>query len=82
MGAFEVLAPPNPAYRDLVRAIDVPTLLVIGDDPVVTPEMATELCSINRRVRVEQIDDAGHGLPFDQPDRLAAVVLSFLRELL
>lgn len=80
MGAFEVLAPPNPAYRNLIRAIDVPTLLVIGDDPVVTFEMATELRSINPRVRIEQIEDAGHGLPFDQPERLGAVILSFLRD--
>ncbi len=81
MGAFEVLAPPNPDYRDLVRAIDVPTLLVVGDDPVVTFEMATELCDINPRVRIERVADAGHGLPFDQPERLATAVLSFLREL-
>lgn len=81
MHAFEVLAPPYPPYRDVVRAIGVPTLLVIGDDPVVTLEMATELRGINSRVRIEQIRDAGHGLPFEQPDRLADVVLAFLREL-
>ena len=81
MAAFDVLRPPNPDYRDLVRAIDVPTLLVIGDEPVVTFEMATDLRSMNPRVRVEQIEDAGHGLPFEQPERLAEVVVRFLREL-
>lgn len=81
LAAFDVLAPPNPDYRDVVRAIEVPTLLVIGDSPVVTLEMATELRGLNPRVRVEQIDDAGHGLPFDQPERLGEVVVSFLREL-
>jgi N-formylmaleamate deformylase len=81
MGAFEVLAPPNPEYRDVVSAIDVPSLLVIGDDPVVTLEMATELRSLNPRMRIEQVQDAGHGLPFEQPDRLGEVVLSFLRRL-
>jgi len=81
MGAFEVLTPPNPAYRDVVRAIDVPSLLVVGDDPVVTLEMATELRSLNPRLRIEQVQDAGHGLPFDQPERLGEVVLSFLRAL-
>jgi pimeloyl-ACP methyl ester carboxylesterase len=68
-------------YRDVVRAIDVPSLLVIGDDPVVTLEMAQELRSLNPRVRIEQVQNAGHGLPFEQPERLAAVVRSFLREL-
>jgi N-formylmaleamate deformylase len=81
MGAFDVLTPPNPAYHDVVSAIDVPSLLVIGDDPVVTLEMATELRSLNPRVRVEQVEDAGHGLPFEQPERLREVTLSFLREL-
>jgi pimeloyl-ACP methyl ester carboxylesterase len=79
--AFDVLALPNPEYRDVVSAIDVPSLLVIGDSPVVTLEMATELRSLNPRVRIEQVQDAGHGLPFEQPERLGAVVVSFLREL-
>ncbi len=82
MAAFDVLAPPNPPYRDLVRAIDVPTLLVLGDtSPVVTREMGEELCAMNPRLRLEQIENAGHGLPFEQPERLAEVAASFLREL-
>lgn len=81
LGAFDVLTPPNPDYRDVVSAIDVPSLLVIGDSPVVTLEMATELRGLNPRVRIEQVRDAGHGLPFEQPERLAEVVASFLREL-
>lgn len=81
LAAFEVLTPPNPDYREVVRAIDVPTLLVIGDNnPVVTLEMANELRELNPCVRVEQIPDAGHGLPFDQPERLAVGVGAFLRE--
>ncbi|WP_223642405.1 alpha/beta fold hydrolase [Corallococcus sp. EGB] len=80
--AFDVLTPPNPDPRDVVGAIDVPTLLVIGDSsPVVTLEMATELRSLNPRVRITQVRDAGHGLPYDQPERLAEGVASFLREL-
>ena len=81
MGAFDVLTPPNPEYRDVVSAIDVPSLLVIGDSPVVTTEMATELRSLNPRVRIEQVQDAGHGLPFEQPERLGEVVVSFLHRL-
>ncbi len=82
MDAFDVLTPPNPEYREVVSAIDVPSLLVIGDgSPVVTLEMAAELRRLNPRLRVEQVRDAGHGLPFDQPERLGEVVASFLREL-
>jgi pimeloyl-ACP methyl ester carboxylesterase len=79
--AFDVLRPPNPPYRELVDALGVPTLLVIGDRPVVTRDMAGELCELNPLLRVRQVDDAGHGLPFDQPERLAQTVLTFVREL-
>jgi pimeloyl-ACP methyl ester carboxylesterase len=80
--AFDVLRPPNPEYRQLVSALHAPTLLVIGDDgAVVSLAMAAELQNLNPRLRVEQIQDAGHGLPYDQPERFAAVVGSFLRSL-
>ena len=79
MSAFDVLAPPNPEYQKLVSTIDVPILLVIGDEPVVSLETARELQNLNPRFRVEQIQGAGHGVPFDQPERLAAVVRSFIR---
>jgi pimeloyl-ACP methyl ester carboxylesterase len=81
MAAFDILTPPNPDYREVVGAIDVPTLLVIGDSPVVTLEMATELRVLNPRLRVEQIENAGHGLPFEQPERLGEVVVSSLRKM-
>ena len=78
--AFDVLAPPNPDYRELVSTISVPTLLVIADNGVVSVEAARELERINPRLRYERIADAGHGIPYDQPDRFAAVVRSFLQD--
>lgn len=77
MNAFDVLTPPNPDYRALVRAVPVPILLVIGDKGVVSLETARALRALNPNLRYELIADAGHGLPYDQPDRLAAVVRSF-----
>jgi N-formylmaleamate deformylase len=80
MSAFDVLTPPNPEYRELVSTICVPILLIIGDiDAVVSLETAGELQRLNPCVRVEQIRDAGHGVPYDQPERFEAVVKSFLR---
>ncbi len=67
LSAFDVLTPPNPEYRQLVCKICVPILLVIGNTPVVSIETARELQSLNPRIRVEQIQDAGHGVPYDQP---------------
>lgn len=77
-GAFDVLIPPSPDYRALVAAIDTPTLLVVGTRTVVTHETADGLAAANPRLRVEVVEGAGHGLPFDFPDRLADLVGSFL----
>lgn len=77
--AFDVLEPPNPDYREVVRALDLPTLLVVGDHTVVTVEMAAELRELNPRVRVEHVAGAGHGLPFDEPERLAKLLAAFSR---
>jgi pimeloyl-ACP methyl ester carboxylesterase len=79
MSAFDVLTPPNPEYRQLTSAICVPILLIIGDVSVVSLETAIELQNLNPRVRIEQIQGAGHGVPYDQPERFAAVVKSFAR---
>ncbi len=79
IGAFDVLTPPNPEYHELVSAIRVPILLVIADNGVVSLQTARELQDRNPRLRVEQIQDAGHGLQYDQPDCFEMVVRSFLR---
>ena len=79
--AFEVLTPPNPDYTQLVKAIGVHTLLVIGDSGVVSAAVAAELQRVNPRIRIEQIPETGHGVHYDQPERFATVVKSFLRSL-
>ena len=76
--AFDVLTPPNPEYRQLVGATRVPILLLIGDNGVVSLETAQELQNLNPRLRIQQIQDAGHGVPYDQPERFEAAVRSFL----
>jgi pimeloyl-ACP methyl ester carboxylesterase len=81
MDAFDVLTPPNPDYKQLVSAIDVPSLLVFGDKGVVSSVVAEELQRINPRFQVEQIREAGHGIHLDQPEQFTAVVKSFLRSI-
>jgi N-formylmaleamate deformylase len=78
IAAFDVLTPPNPEYRRLVSVINVPILLVIADSGIVSLETAEELRNHNPRLRFEQIQDAGHGLHYDQPERFTTVVRSFL----
>jgi N-formylmaleamate deformylase len=82
MAAFDVLTPPNPDYRQVVRAIEVPSLLVMsGSAGVVSPDVAAELQRLNLRLQVEQISGSGHGIQYDQPERFAVVVKSFLRSM-
>jgi N-formylmaleamate deformylase len=79
--AFDVLTPPNPDYMQLVSEIEVQTLLMIADAGVVSPAVAADLQRVNPRIQLEQIREAGHGIHYDQPDRFAAVVKSFLRSI-
>lgn len=82
ISAFDVLTPPNPEYHELVRNISIPMLLVIGDKGIVSCETARELENLNPHLRHELMSDVGHGIPFDQPERLGAIVTSFLRPLI
>jgi N-formylmaleamate deformylase len=78
MSAFKVLEPPNPEYEQLVSTMVVPVLLVLGDAGVVSLQTARALQSLNPHIRIERVEDAGHGLQYDQPERFEAVVRSFL----
>lgn len=80
--AFEILMPPNPDYMQLIHAINIPSLLVIGDmGSVISTEIAAELTGINKHLKIAQILEAGHGIPYDQPEHLADVIQTFLYSL-
>jgi pimeloyl-ACP methyl ester carboxylesterase len=82
MNAFKILTPPNPDYIHLIKALNTPSLLVIGDVGSVVPlEMASDLASLNRHLKFIQIEEAGHGVPYDQPERFCATVKAFLSTL-
>jgi len=81
--AFDILTPPNPDYKHLVDTFDIPALLVIGGSrAVVSPLLATELAKLNQCLKVVKIADAGHGIPFDQPERFSAIIKTFLKSLI
>lgn len=79
--AFAVLAPPNPDYREWVRTLAMPILLVGSDGGIVSAATVQELERLNPRLRSDHVAGAGHGIPYDQPDRVAAAVRSFLGSL-
>ncbi len=76
-----MLTPPNPDYRELIRSIRTPILLVIEGRGLVSLETAQALQGLNPRLSYELIADVGHGLPYDQPERLGAMVKAFLQSL-
>lgn len=80
--AFEILTPPNPDYMQLINSLNIPSLLIIGGvGAVVSPLVAAELAELNQRLKVVQIAEAGHGIPYDQPERFSTIVKAFLRSL-
>lgn len=81
LNAFDVLRHPSPEYRQLARSITVPTLLVIAEHGVVSADVAAELQRLNPKFQVENIPKAGHGLHYDQPERFAELVKSFLHSM-
>ena len=82
MRAFEILTPPNPDYVQLINALNVPSLLVVGGiGSVISLGMATELAGLNPCLKVVQVAEAGHAIPYDQPDHLSAVIQVFLGSL-
>ena len=55
-------------------------MLIVGDAGVVTLDIARDLQNLNSRIRIEQIEGAGHGIQFDQAERIEGIVKSFLRD--
>lgn len=81
LSALAVLTPPNPDYHQLIRSMRAPTLLVIGGNGIVSLDTARALQALNPLLRYTAIPEGGHGLPYDQPERLAAVIMPFLHAL-
>jgi len=79
VNAFDVLIPPNPEFDELIRNIYVPTLLVLGSEGMVSTETARQLHALNPDLEYKMIPDVGHGLPYDEPARLAMTVDAFLK---
>ncbi len=81
MAAFDVLTPPNPDYKMLVSAIDVPSIIIYSDRGLVSSVVAEELQRLNPKLQAEQIREAGHSIHLDQVESFAAVVGSFIRSI-
>jgi pimeloyl-ACP methyl ester carboxylesterase len=67
---------PEPGTR--ARGIDVPTMIVWGmKDPVMPPALLDGIAHDIPQARIERVEDAGHFVPEERPDRLADLILGF-----
>ncbi len=67
--------------RDRAAAIDVPTLILVGEEDGVTPPaLSDELTSLISGARLVRIAAAGHLANAEQPDAFNAAIESFLSE--
>ena len=66
--------------RQLVRRIDIPTLLIWGlQDPVFLRETTENFGDWVTNLRVERLAEAGHFVQSDEPERVNALMVEFLR---
>ena len=72
----------RPDDRAVLASFAGPVLVVVGDsDEMVSVDAARALAESAPRGRLEVIEDAGHLVSLDQPDRFNAVLARFLEEL-
>jgi pimeloyl-ACP methyl ester carboxylesterase len=66
---------------NLSRKIDVPTLVVWGmKDSALLPVQLEELEHLVRDLRIVRVPDAGHFVPWEKPEAVAAALRPFLAE--
>jgi pimeloyl-ACP methyl ester carboxylesterase len=67
-------------WRDVVQRVLRPVLMIAGRDSQIWPsEHAEAAIAANPLGRTVIIEDSGHTVSFDQPDRFNDVLLEFLR---
>jgi pimeloyl-ACP methyl ester carboxylesterase len=71
----------RPDSRPTLATIDVPVLVVVGDDDRLTPPADSEaMAEALPRSRLVRVPDAGHLLVLEQPEAVAGELVRFLEE--
>lgn len=71
----------RPDSRPGLGAIRCPTLVLVGDsDELTPPDRAAEIANAIAGARLVTIPDSGHCSPLEQPERVTAALLEFLKE--
>lgn len=78
INAFNILMPPNPEYRQIIKEIECPCLLLYGDRGIISNDQANDLRKINSLVTTIEIKNAGHSIYVDQPLQFVNNVIKFV----
>lgn len=71
----------RPDSRPTLKSIACPTLVICGqDDQITPPELATEMADGIRHARLEIIPQCGHLATLDQPERVCALLLDWIKD--
>ena len=71
----------RPDSTELLPEIDVPALIVVGDEDEVIPASESEaMAQALPRARLERISSVGHLAPLERPDEFNRLLVSFLGE--
>jgi esterase len=72
----------DPLFRDqwpFVEALRCPTLVIRGgESPLFKADIARRMVEMSSHVRVVEVPGAGHGVPHEQPEAVAAAIEEFL----
>jgi 3-oxoadipate enol-lactonase len=72
----------RPSSTELLGEIDVPALVVAGDEDAIVPKGEAEaMAEALPRARLVRMSNAGHLVPLERPEELNRGLLSFLAEL-
>ena len=81
INAFNILMPPNPEYKQIIKEIKCPCLLLYGDRGIISNDQANDLRKINSLVTTNEIKNAGHGIYLDQPLQFVNNIINFVNYL-
>lgn len=71
----------RPDSTEVLRATDIPAVVVAGEeDELVSVDEARHLAQALPRGRLVTVDQAGHLLPLEAPERITRILLSLLDE--
>lgn len=70
----------RPDSRRDLAAIDCPTLVICGQEDLITPpELATEIAEGIKNARLEIIPQCGHLAPLDQPEAVSLLLAEWIK---